>query len=246
MPRASMTLVHPDALELADLLRPAWAPMSAALRASGLPLNEGEPDPKPDAKPDPPKETERTVPLSEVQAERRKRQDLEQRLAALETEREETRRAGMSASERAADELKAARERAAKLEADLAKERTQIARERVRSLVRDAAQAKGFHDPSDAVALVEDFSSIETAEDAREAVVRLADKRPHLVAKKAAKTDDLREVLEDGSVKDDAKDGQKPPMTASEFNSMSADQIAHFMRTEPERFSATVAAVKAT
>lgn len=41
------------ALELADLLRPAWADISEGLRASGVPVCEGEPDPEPDPKPDP-------------------------------------------------------------------------------------------------------------------------------------------------------------------------------------------------
>jgi hypothetical protein len=47
-----------DVLELAALLRPMWASIDAELRASGVPLNEGDPDPDPhpgkgDPDPDP-------------------------------------------------------------------------------------------------------------------------------------------------------------------------------------------------
>jgi hypothetical protein len=35
-------IVHPDALELAALLRPTWPAIDAKLHASGVPLNEGE------------------------------------------------------------------------------------------------------------------------------------------------------------------------------------------------------------
>lgn len=50
------TAIHPDALELADILRDSWPTISADLLASGVPLNEGDPDPDPDpdpADPDP-------------------------------------------------------------------------------------------------------------------------------------------------------------------------------------------------
>jgi len=36
------TIVHPDALELAALLRPEWPAIDHQLRLSGVPLNEGE------------------------------------------------------------------------------------------------------------------------------------------------------------------------------------------------------------
>jgi hypothetical protein len=42
MSQEDTTLVHPDALELAELLRPSWAIIDANLRSSGVPLNEGE------------------------------------------------------------------------------------------------------------------------------------------------------------------------------------------------------------
>lgn len=42
-----------DVLELAALLRPTWDDIDAELLASGVPLNEGDPDPKPDPAPDP-------------------------------------------------------------------------------------------------------------------------------------------------------------------------------------------------
>ena len=47
------TVIHPDALELAELLRPSWAPMSAELHLSGVPLCKGDPDPDPDPDLDP-------------------------------------------------------------------------------------------------------------------------------------------------------------------------------------------------
>src|SRR4051812_12137972 len=38
------TVIHPDALELAELLRPTWAPISADLAATGVPRCEGDAD----------------------------------------------------------------------------------------------------------------------------------------------------------------------------------------------------------
>lgn len=56
------TVVHRDALELAALVRPAWPSITARLRASGVPLNEGDPPPKDDPpKDDPPPKDEPKV-----------------------------------------------------------------------------------------------------------------------------------------------------------------------------------------
>jgi hypothetical protein len=52
------TKLHPDALELAALLRPAWADIDAGLRASGVLLNEGDPEPEPEPEPTPDPEPE--------------------------------------------------------------------------------------------------------------------------------------------------------------------------------------------
>lgn len=43
------TAIHPDAIELAEILRSTWPALSAELLASGLPLNEGDDDADADA-----------------------------------------------------------------------------------------------------------------------------------------------------------------------------------------------------
>ena len=40
----AQVIVHPDALELARLMRPAWSTIDRHLRYSGVPLNEGDTD----------------------------------------------------------------------------------------------------------------------------------------------------------------------------------------------------------
>lgn len=180
------------------------------------------PDDKPDAKTDEVKDerdTTRTVPLSELQKERREKRELAARLEQLEQEAEERKRAEMS-------EAEAAKERAEKAEAKVAELEGKITTRDRQQWIRSEAAKANFLDADDAVAFI-DINGVEDEAAAAQAVKELASKRKHLISKETGKPD-LTKVLEDGkTVADGNKNDKDRPAkyTPDEIKAMSPEQI---------------------
>lgn len=119
---------------------------------------------------------ERTVPLAQLQKERKLRQEADDKLAAFERDRETARVAELGEVERVKLELATAA-----AERDTLKAQATLRGKG--DLIRGAA-VKDFADPEDAVALLQarpGFDEITTAAEAIAAVKALATEKPHLL-----------------------------------------------------------------
>ena len=181
------------------------------------------PDDKPADKPDEGKDerdTTRTVPLSELQKERREKRALADRLEQLEQEAEERKRSEMS-------EVEAAKERADKAEAKVAELTDSLTKRDREQWIRDAASKANFLDPDDATKFI-DAKGIEDEAAARAAVKELAQTRKHLISKETEKPD-LKKVLDDGKPVngDQPSDKDRPAKyTPDEIRGMTGEQVA--------------------
>jgi outer membrane biosynthesis protein TonB len=178
-----------EALKLAALLRPTWAEMQRELRESGVPLNDGDPDPAPtpdpdpkpdpdptpapDPKPDPePKPDPASVTLPKDEAERLRRLDRE--------DKQRQRKAQEEAGKHAEIVQQVEKERDEK-DAALAEKDAELATLRNGSAIRDVAGRLNFHDAEDAV-LRTPSEIAEKGDAAIEKHLRdLAKKSPHLI-----------------------------------------------------------------
>jgi hypothetical protein len=164
-----------------------------------------------------------TVPVSELQKERKARRQLEEQLAKFEEDAEKRKQAEMTEAERLKQQLSEAVKRAEQAETAAAKSTKQ-------NWLRDAAAKLGFIDATDAVARI-DVSDLEDEQAAREAVKDLKQRAPHLVAKKDQKPD-LDEVLRDGQRPGDKSDDE-PLYSRAELDGLSHQEIqANWDRVE--------------
>ena len=188
--------------------------------ADDKPGGGGDTDPSKQDKPDAPA----TVPVSELQKERKARRQLEERLARFEEESQKRKQAEMSEVEQLKEQLAEAQRRADEAESTATRSTKQ-------NWVRDAALKLGFIDAADAVARI-DVSELDDEGAAREAVKDLKQRSPHLVAKKDPKPD-LDEVLRDGKRPGDDKGDDEPPYTREELQRLSHEEIqANWDRVE--------------
>lgn len=178
---------HPfgEALELAELLKPAWATISDGIRESGVPTCEGEPDPTPALDPEPkPADIGRAAELeNEVNRLRRElaKRDKDARDADDERKKEEGRW-----KEVAEENERKANEATEKLTAYERQQR-----------VTEAAAKLNFRDPADA----HRFLDGETMDDPRlvtSALERLSKDKQYLIAEPAPAGPGLKKVLKDG------------------------------------------------
>jgi preprotein translocase subunit SecD len=199
---------------------------------------EGDPAPKHDPK-DPPKPEgdgdSRTVPLAELQSERRKRQDLEQRLADLESEREQARQSELSEVERLKEQVSQLVKRAETAEQLVTRS------ERSRWVV-DAAVAAGFDKPGAAVKLIDDLEGLDTEDAAIRAVKSVAKEYPGLLRDSNGGGPKLEQVLQDG--KPPAGDtGEEKLLSKQELDSLSIERHMELDKTKPGLVERSLAAL---
>jgi multidrug efflux pump subunit AcrA (membrane-fusion protein) len=198
---------------------------------------EGEPKKNTDGEPEgKPKGDDKTVPLAELQAERRKRQDLEQRLQSLEAEREEARQAELSEAERLREQLSKAEARADKAEADLVKG------ERSRWIV-DAAVEAGFDKPSAAARLIDDLEGIDSVDAAKRAVKDVAKEYPGLLRENGKGGPKLEQVLKDGQPPTGGDAGDEELLTKAELDNLSIDRHRELDEKHPGLVERSLAAL---
>ena len=186
-----------------------------------------------------------TVPLVELQKERKSKKALEEQLAAANKIIAEAEAAKLSDTERlTAENLALAAERDA-----LKGELTATAKG---SLVRSAA--KDFTDPEDAIAILQSrgaLAEIETAEDAERVVKGLATDKPHLLRVSDAERTTrpgIEQVLRDG-LGIDQQAGQEPAagddgqtLTRAQLLALSTDEMLELQTKHPEKYARSVAA----
>lgn len=181
-----------------------------------------------------------TVPLSELQKERRQRRELEERLSTLEREREAARQKDLSESERLKEQV-----------ANLTRENEQLktaqqTRDRA-DLVRSAS--KDFTDPDEVVALLRgrgELEEIESESDAQRAVKALGERSPHLLRQKdAPDTSRLDRVLKDGlpNSERNGKSDNGRTLSRAELEALSTQEMADLIEKEPEVYNRSVAAL---
>ncbi len=168
--------IHPDVLELAALLRPAWAEMSAGIpathpRCEGDPDPDPKPDPKPDLKPDPdPDPDPDPVPKPDPEPDWKRESRKHERRAkaekdrndALQKEIDKIKASGKSDQEKAIE--KAESEARAKAQSEFDKERRgdrlegavlRLAAKGVKVGKGEDAKTLRFDDPEDALVFIE-------------------------------------------------------------------------------------------
>jgi hypothetical protein len=180
---------------------------------------------------------EKTVPLSEVQKERKARQDLEKRLKRFEEDAETRRQAELTESERLKEQLAQAEARAA--DAD----RRADSAQRTRWVV-DAAVDEGFKKPGVVARLIDNLDSLETAEDAALAVKDAARDYPELLRSKTSPDPSLQEVLRDGErPKDKPNPDDEKLLTKQQLDALTPEQINEMDEKQPGRIEKSYAAL---
>ena len=189
-----------------------------------------------------------TVPLVELQKERKSKKDLEARLAAAEKTIADTEAASLSENEQLKAKLAAADAKAAQHEAETAVTAKS-------NLVRTAASTKGFTDAEDAIAQLSalgELAAIETAAEADAAVAALATAKPYLLRTEPAACDKLtiEQILANGLSLDQqsgvtrAAGDDGVTLTRAQMLALSSDQMEELMTKHPEKFQRSVEAQK--
>lgn len=191
---------------------------------------------------------ERGTLMADLLKEREKRKAAEKRATDAEQKLTEAEQAKLSENE----QLKA---RVAALETENTDLKAEKSKTEKATLVRGAA--KNFHDPEDAVALLETrglLTDIEDASDAERAVKALATDRPHLVkdGTEAATGASLQQILEHGLGVEVDK-GKKPPegetpddgknWTLAEMRAMSSEEMAEAQANQPKKLERSIKAL---
>lgn len=180
---------------------------------------------------------ERTVPISEVQKERKARQDLEKRLKRFEEDAETRRQAELTESERLKEQLAQAEARAA--DADRRSESAKRAQ-----WVLDAAVEEGFKKPGVVARLIDGLDGLESAEDAAAAVKDAAREYPELLAGKAVPDPTLNEVLRDGERPKEKEDPDAGKLlTKQQLDALTPEQINEMDEKQPGRIEKSYAAL---
>jgi len=140
--------VHPDALRLAALLRPAWADQLRALRASGVPLN---------AEGDPPS----TVPIDQLVREREKARTADEARKAAETAASDLQKRVDDLESRDKTDVERLTKQVEKLTGDVTAEKARAEQAEAdrksdarASLIASAAREANFRDDGSASALI--------------------------------------------------------------------------------------------
>lgn len=140
----------------------------------------------------PPAETppERTVPYDRFVEVNQKAKESASELKALQTRLQEL-------EDKDKSELERERTQRERLQQELQARDTRLTQLERGSWVRDAANEHKFHDPADAVALV-DLSKVESEADAKREVKRIASDKKHLV-RQEQETPQIGQVLQNGA-----------------------------------------------
>lgn len=190
------------------------------LRPDGTypPLCGGAPEAEEEEKPVE-QEAPKTVPVSEVQKERRLRKELEKKFADLEAWKAEQEAAGQS-------ELEKAVKRAAELEQQLTDTQRKSEQATKRSLLAAAAAQANFHNPNAAASLIdpETFQGVDDEASAKAVVEALAQSDKYLVRPAVAEAQGAQKILANGEVIN-PKDGEKDPLTLEKVKAMSESEI---------------------
>lgn len=213
-PRKTTTAIDtppalPEALELARLLRPAWAGMSSELRSSGVLLNEGDDDEKVELTKQEHDDLKKAVATKDREL-RDTKKELQGQIDTLKEQIEDAGDAGeveklQRKLDKAEERAKAAEEKVSELEGTI----ESSARERD---ALEAAGQIGFKDPRDAIRFL-DSEDLTSKADAERALERVAREKPYLVNKKQRDVTDPNDRKRDpddgggdGGKKDDERD----------------------------------------
>jgi hypothetical protein len=227
-------LVHAPTTDTDRRLAARWGwPLPAMAGGDG----DGEPGgaPKNDPPEGKPEGDNKTVPLAELQAERRKRQDLEQRLTSLEAEREEARQAELTEVDRLKEQLSQQTARAEKAEQAVAKSQRS-------GWVTDAAVKAGFEKPGAAAKLIDDLDGIDSAEAAERAVKDIAKEYPGLLRETNGGGPKLEQVLKDGKPPE-GDTGEDELLSKDQLDNLSLDEHMRLDKEKPGLVERSLAAL---
>lgn len=190
------------AAELRRLLRLGFVlPMAGGADGDDRERKAGEPDDGDDG------DEGRSVPLSQLRSERRRR-------AAAEKDRDDIEARLKELEDRDKSEVDRLKEENAALKGEVETLKGSIATDRKERMIADAARDAGFHNPRAALGLLDRdvADSIDSAEAARTAVKELAKRDGWLVKdKKADDRKGVEKILADGREVDASKaDGDQP------------------------------------
>lgn len=186
-----------------------------------------------------------TVPLVELQKERKSKRALEEQLAAATAKLAEAEQAKMTENE----QLKA---KLAEAEAKATQHEAEQAGAVKANLVRTAA--KDFSDPEDAIAqlrLAGDLDGIETADEATAAVKALATAKPYLLrAEPTGERATIEQILANGRNLDQHTPGAHAggddgvTLTREQLLGLSVDQMSELMTKYPAKYQRSIEAQK--